>query len=242
MKRKYLLASLCGLFLFGSLMTSEASDAVYQDEVKAYPYVGTWNDKALYLERKSIFLEDVFQDGLAVQVRIFDDENGKVHVETVHLRMADDGRAWVLRSDGWYAVTEGSGNIERKMIRIIREDMGSDEHRKAYITRIGEIWEHKAKLQEEEARKEENADEKATEEESSDIEYKPVELESVVPENVVTNVDVDKEKSMADGVKEKGKVQKESDVKNKDKQPEQVEIVIEEHPVVEIISQNNKRK
>lgn len=242
MKRKYLLASLCGLFLFGSLMTSEASDAVYQDEVKAYPYVGTWNDKALYLERKSIFLEDVFQDGLAVQVRIFDDENGKVHVETVHLRMADDGRAWVLRSDGWYAVTEDSGNIERKMIRIIREDMGSDEHRKAYITRIGEIWEHKAKLQEEAARKEENADEKATEEESSDIEYKPVELESVVPGNVVTNVDVDKEKSMADGVKEKGQVQKESDVKNKDKQPEQVEIVIEEHPVVEIISQNNKRK
>ena len=47
---------------------------------------------------------------------------------------------------------------------------------------------------------------------------------------------------MVDGVKEKGQVQKESDVKNKDKQPEQVEIVIEEHPVVEIISQNNKRK
>lgn len=91
-------------------------------------------------------------------------------------------------------------------------------------------------------RKEENAEEKAGEEEPSDIEYKPVELESVVPENVVTNVDVDKEKLMADGVKEKGQVQKESDVKNKDKQPEQVEIVIEEHPVVEIISQNNKRK
>ena len=171
MKRKYVLASLCGLFLLGSVMTSEASHSVYQDEVKAYPYVGTWNDKAFYLERESIFLEDVFQDGLAVQVRIFDDENGKVHVETVHLRMADDGRAWVLCSDGWHAITEDSENIERKMIQIIREDMGSDEHRKAYITRIGEIWDHKVKLQEETVRKEENAEAKAGEEEPSAVSY-----------------------------------------------------------------------
>lgn len=69
----------------------------------------------------------------------------------------------------------------------------------------------------------------------------------VIYPDVTVNLDIGRKESVeavrqAESNEQKGQVQKKSDVKDKDKQPEQVEIVIEEHPVVEIISQNNKRK
>lgn len=233
MKKQDVMAAVCSIFLLCPWTVTAAQEAVFLNNDKNIPYAGMVKETRVYMKISSITLEDIFKDGFAVQAEVIREKEGKYTSATVHFRMADDSSAWVWRSDGWHEITKASGDAEREIIRLIREDMGKENHRKAYVARIAELWDQKTKEQEE-AMKEEMEEKEPEKVEDVKVNYKPVELSTVVPAHVVVALDTRGKEDKADEKKEKGdkKITKEEKTR-----PEQVEIVIHEHPVVEIVSE-----
>lgn len=233
MKKQDVMAAVCSIFLLCPWTVTEAQEAVFLNNDKNIPYAGMVKETRVYMKISSITLEDIFKDGFAVQAEVIREKEGKYISSTVHFRMADDSSAWVWRSDGWHEITKVSGDAEREIIRFIREDMGKENHRKAYVARIAELWDQKTKEQEE-AMKEEMEEKEPEKVEDVKVNYKPVELSTVVPAHVVVALDARGKEEKVDEKEEKGnkKITKEEKIR-----PEQVEIVIHEHPVVEIVSE-----
>lgn len=235
MKKQDVMAAVCSIFLLCPWTLTNAQEAIFLNNDKNIPYAGMAKETRVYMKISSITLEDIFKDGFAVQAEVIREKEGQYTSSVVHFRMADDSSAWVWRSDGWHEITKASGDAEREIIRLIREDMGKENHRKAYVARIAELWDQKTKEQEE-AMKAETEEKEPEKVEDVKVNYKPVELSTVVPAHVVVALDAPAKEDKADGKKDNGD---KKITKAEKTSPEQVEIVISEHPVVEIVSEGH---
>ena len=242
--------------------TGMASDHVYFQNNRNLPMIVntegiyTVGNNGIFMNLSSIELEDIFKNGMAVKASFLQVNNEEVRTFTEHFRMADDGRAWVQAENGWHSVTSDSSGAERIAVSLIREDMGNEEKRMTYTSKITVIWDAKVKAYElkkaaeEKARREKMTEEEIAAEEKKE-DYQGVKLDEVEPETAEKknarrtpgdNSFANQEEVPAatpGAVKTKGQVQKEKTMteEKKDK-PEQVEIVIISDPTVEIIPSN----
>lgn len=246
--------------------TGMTADHVYFQDNRNLPMIvnteGIYatGNRGVFMDLSSIELTDIFKNGMEVKAEFLHVKNEEPRVFTEYFRLADDGRAWVRTEGGWHSVTSDSSGAERIAVSLIREDMGNEEKRMTYTSKITAIWDAKVKAYElkkaaeEKARREKMTEEEilAEEKEEKKEDYQGVKLGEVEPEMaakntrrpLVDNVFASKEEVSAvtpDAVKTKGQVQKEkTTAEEKEDKPEQVEIVIISDPTVEIIPSNTE--
>ena len=108
---------------------------------------GIYNDGStgLFMDLSTMEIEDVFSDGLAAKVNVTDISNNEIiSVQPIHVRFAEDGRAWVLRNDGkWQEVSEGSEDPASLAVYFVREAMGDDKQRDKFTDEIAKIMAEK---------------------------------------------------------------------------------------------------
>lgn len=130
--------------------SAAALDTVYLKDNQNYPMIentgSIYNDGSAgrFLDLSSVTVESVFSDGLSVRADVKDvGEDGKEKKETVHLRLADDGRSWVKEKNGFREVNHISGDAMGHAAVLIRKDMGTKSKRAAYLSQIIKAWQHK---------------------------------------------------------------------------------------------------
>ena len=104
---------------------------------------GIYNDgkTGLFMDLTSMTIEGVFNDGLAVRVKIFELAKGKsVGTGFLHVRYAEDGKAWVLRTDDrWQEVASGTEDPSALAVYFVREEMGNEDRRDTYMSQIEKL-------------------------------------------------------------------------------------------------------
>ena len=245
--------------------TGMTADHVYFQDNRNLPMIvnteGIYatGNSGVFMDLSSIELTDIFKNGMEVKAEFLHVKNGAPRVFTEYFRLADDGRAWVQAENGWHSVTSDSSGAERIAVSLIREDMGNEEKRMTYTSKITAIWDAKVKAYElkkaaeEKARREKMTEEEIAAEEKKEKkeDYQGVKLDEVEPETAEKknarrtpgdNSFANQEEVPVvtpEAVKTKGQVQKEkTTVEEKKDKPEQVEIVIISDPTVEIIPSN----
>ena len=104
---------------------------------------GIYNDGStgLFMDLSTMEIEDVFSDGLAAKVNVTDiSQNEVISVRPIHVRFAEDGRAWILRNDDqWQEVSEGSEDPASLAVYFVREAMGDEKQRDRFTDEIAKI-------------------------------------------------------------------------------------------------------
>lgn len=104
---------------------------------------GIYNDgkTGLFMDLTTMTIEGVFYDGLAVRVKIFELAEGKsAGTGFLHVRYAEDGKAWVLRTDDrWQEVASGTEDPSALAVYFVREEMGNDARRDTYMSQIEKL-------------------------------------------------------------------------------------------------------
>lgn len=139
-----------GWMLFSSVQVG-AFEPYYLNGDQTLPMIqntgGIYNDgtTGLFLDLSTMEIEDVFSDGLAAKVNVSDiSQSNIVSVNTIHVRFAEDGRAWALRNDGkWQEVSEGSEDPASLAVYFVRQEMGDEKRRDDFMTQIEKISEEK---------------------------------------------------------------------------------------------------
>lgn len=124
-----------------------AFEPFYLNGDRAQPMIqntgGIYNDgkTGLFMELTSMTIEGVFNDGLAVRVKIFELAEGKsAGTGFLHVRYAEDGKAWVLRTDNrWQEVASGTEDPSALAVYFVREEMGNDARRDTYMSQIEKL-------------------------------------------------------------------------------------------------------
>lgn len=108
---------------------------------------GIYNDGStgLFMDVSTMEIEDVFSDGLAAKVNVSDiSQNEVISLHAIHVRLAEDGRAWVMRNDGkWQEVSEGSEDPASLAVYFVRETMGEEDQRDRFTDEIAKIMAEK---------------------------------------------------------------------------------------------------
>ena len=148
MKKWEKIVTVLGAALF--LYTAEpafAFEPFYLNGDQTQPMIqntgGIYNDgkTGLFMDLTSMTIEGVFNDGLAVRVKIFELAKGKsVGTGFLHVRYAEDGKAWVLRTDDcWQEVASGTEDPSALAVYFVREEMGNDARRDTYMSQIEKL-------------------------------------------------------------------------------------------------------
>lgn len=144
--KRILAAAGLGWMLFSSMQVG-AFEPYYLNGDQTLPMIqntgGIYNDgtTGLFMDLSTMEIEDVFSDGLAAKVNVSDiSQNEVVSVNTIHVRFAEDGRAWVLRHDGkWQEVSEGSEDPASMAVYFVRQEMGDEKRRDDFMAQIEKI-------------------------------------------------------------------------------------------------------
>lgn len=129
---------------------ADALDTVYLKGDQNYPMIkntgSIYNDGSVgrFLDLSSVIVEGVFSDGLSVKADVKDlDEEGVEKEETIHLRLADDGRSWAEEKDGFREITDTPGDAMGHAAALIRQDMGTKSKRATYLSQLIKASAHK---------------------------------------------------------------------------------------------------
>lgn len=130
-----------------SFSEAAASDPYYLNGDKNYPMIqntgGIYNDgtTGLFLDLSTVTIEDVFEDGLAVRVKLMNLVSNKETGEAwVHVRFDVDGRVWAQRTDGkWSEVSKNFDDPAALAVMFVREEMGDDARRSVLTSQISKI-------------------------------------------------------------------------------------------------------
>ncbi len=144
--RKYIAALGFGIFLL-SASPASAMETYYLNNDPTLPMIqntgGTDSDghTGLFMDLSTLSIEGIFKDGLAAKVNVLDMEIGKLtESRTLHVRYADTGKAWVLRTDGkWQETSEGAEDPASMAVHFVKQEMGNDARRDEFMTQIEKI-------------------------------------------------------------------------------------------------------
>lgn len=134
------------MMLYGAGSVS-AFEPFYLNGDRTQPMIqntgGIYNDgkTGLFMDLTTMTIEGVFNDGLAVRVKIFELAEGKsAGTGFLHVRYAEDGKAWVLRTDDrWQEVASGTEDPSALAVYFVREEMGNDARRDTYMSQIEKL-------------------------------------------------------------------------------------------------------
>lgn len=134
------------MMLYGAGSVS-AFEPFYLNGDRTQPMIqntgGIYNDgkTGLFMDLTTMTIEGVFNDGLAVRVKIFELAEGKsAGTGFLHVRYAEDGKAWVLRTDDrWQEVASSTEDPSALAVYFVREEMGNDARRGTYMSQIEKL-------------------------------------------------------------------------------------------------------
>ena len=144
--RKYIAALGFGMFLF-SAGAASAMETYYLNNDPTLPMIqntgGIYNDgrTGLFMDLSTLSIEGIFKDGLAAKVTVWEMATGKVsESRTLHVRYADTGKAWVLRTDGkWQETSEGAEDPASVAVHFVKQEMGNDARRDEFMGQIEKL-------------------------------------------------------------------------------------------------------
>ncbi len=144
--RKYIAALGFGIFLLSAGRAS-AIDTYYLNNDPTLPMIqntgGIYNDghTGLFMDLSTLAIEGIFKDGLAAKVNVLELETGKfTESRTLHVRYADTGKAWVLRTDGkWQETSEGAEDPASMVVYFVKQEMGNDARRDEFMGQIEKL-------------------------------------------------------------------------------------------------------
>ncbi len=144
--KKYIAALGFGIFLLSAGRAS-AIDTYYLNNDATLPMIqntaGVNNDghTGLFMDLSTLAIEGIFKDGLAAKVNVLELATGKlIESRTIHVRYADTGKAWVLRTDGkWQETAEGAEDPASMAVYFVKKEMGNDARRDEFMEQIEKI-------------------------------------------------------------------------------------------------------
>ncbi len=144
--KKYIAALGFGIFLLSAGRAS-AMDTYYLNNDVTLPMIqdtaGVNNDghTGLFMDLSTLAIEGIFKDGLAAKVNVLELATGKLtETRTIHVRYADTGKAWVLRTDGkWQETSEGAEDPASMAVHFVKQEMGNDARRDEFMGQIEKI-------------------------------------------------------------------------------------------------------
>ena len=109
-----------------------------------YPMISDTSDlqdTGVYMDINSATVKDISDDGISVAVIILNVVEGQVQEQkVVSFRLAEDGNNFVLGSSGkWQAIPHKEGQPYDLAARLLRNDIGGEEHRAKYEKEVDQI-------------------------------------------------------------------------------------------------------
>lgn len=109
-----------------------------------YPMISDTSDlqdTGVYMDINSATVKEISDDGISVAVIILNVVEGQVQEQkVVSFRLAEDGNNFVLGSSGkWQAIPHKEGQPYNLAARLLRKDIGGEEHRAKYEKEVDQI-------------------------------------------------------------------------------------------------------
>lgn len=144
--KTYVAALGFGLFLW-TADPAAAADTYYLNSDPTLPMIqntgGVSNDghTGLFMDLSTMAIDGVYKDGLSARVRVFALTQGNlVSDQILHVRYADTGKAWVLRSDGkWQETSESAEDPASMAVHFVKEEMGNEARRDEFMGQIEKL-------------------------------------------------------------------------------------------------------